>query len=163
MSIPDVQLPYLPPNTIVPEEYDYTFIQYFNRIYEDIAFAVNARDFVFFTIPIDNKYKTIPNLPLFGSFFILVSGETPGLPCVTTVVNKADIYQKGFTSEIAQQDGNVAPWNTGKIPGGGKIGLQVNNATGANIPSTGEIAIQIRHDGPDNLIGNFNIRLIGTQ
>ena len=36
----------LPPNTIVPENWD-LFIPYFNTLYEDIASTVNGRDFHF--------------------------------------------------------------------------------------------------------------------
>jgi hypothetical protein len=154
MSVPLVQRPFLPQSTIVPDTDDLqTFMQYLTRLYEDIAFAVNNRDFIFFTMAITNKPTTIPNLPLFGSFLILISGQTPGLPCVSTIINKADIFQKGLTYELSQQDGNVAPWST--------IGLMIVN--NVSPPSTGEITIQVLHDGPSTLIGNFNVRIMGTQ
>lgn len=154
MSVPIVERPYLSRTTIVPVPTDIpTFVQYLTRVYEDISFAVNARDFVFFTIPITNTPTTIPNLPLFGTFIILVSGQTPGLPCVTVSMNKADIYQNGYLSELSQQDGNIPAWSG--------IGLKVVN--NSSPPSTGEITIQIYHDGASTLIGNFNVRIIGTQ
>ncbi len=154
MSVPIVQRPYLLNTTIVPDTKDLqTFLQYLTRLYEDIAFAVNNRDFIHFTMAISGTPETIINLPLFGSFIICVSGQNPGLPCITIAINKPDIYQDGEPSELAERDGNITPW-VGSA-------LKVVNSAPA---STGEITMQIYHNNVDpTLQGNFNIRIIGTQ
>jgi hypothetical protein len=155
MSVPIVQRAYLLESTIVPRTNDLqTFTQYLTRLYEDIALAVNQRDFVYFTMSISGTATTIPNLPLFGTFFILFSGQNPGLPCGTHVMNKADIRQVGFVSETSSQQGNIAPW----------VGTSLLVFNNPAPPATGEIDIQVRHNNADpTLQGNFNVRIIGTQ
>lgn len=147
MTFPRVQLPFLPPNTIVPSPVDQEdiFIQYFNRLYEDIAFAMNQKDFTFFEISIYPTPINIPNLPNFGAYFLAVSGVDSGQPAGTWALAKsdADIAGIGLTA-LTLQLGTIAPW----------LG------TTLVITSTAE-NYQIAHTGA--VPGNFNIRIVGTQ
>jgi hypothetical protein len=133
-------------------------------VYEDIAYAVNQRDFVYFPIDVPPPPtavgvvpvilpKPIQNMPLFGSFLVCISGIKPGLPCATYAVNKADIYQAGVYTLLSSQPGNVAPW------GGFNVTLQDNPL--AYRPATGEIEITISNTS--TMTGNFNIRVLQTQ
>ena len=162
MSVPLVQRAYLLNTTIVPSTEDkLTFNQFLTRLYEDIALAVNQRDFIYFPMAISGVPTTIPNLPLFGTFIILISGQLPGLPCISVAITKSDIFQNGFISEISEQDGNVALLPDGTPNPWLGLALMVENNP---VPAvTGEITIQIKHSGAVTLQGNFNIRIIGTQ
>lgn len=146
MSFPQVQLPFLPPNTIVPPptEQEDIFIQYFNRLYEDIAFAVNQKDFTYFTISISSTPADIPNLPNFGAFIVCVSGEDTTQPVKTWSLVKSDMDVAGVINILGTQAGTGA-WAA--------INLTVTS-TATNF--------QIAHNRA-NVKANFNIRIIGTQ
>lgn len=146
MSFPEVQLPFLPPNTIVPSPVDQEdiFIQYFNRLYEDIAFAVNQRDFTFFEIAISSTATNIPNLPNFGAFIIAVSGVNSTLPVKTWSLVKADATAVGVINVLGTQAGTGA-WAGNNL---------IITSTASNF--------QIRHDRA-GVTANFNIRIMGTQ
>jgi hypothetical protein len=144
MSLPpNILQPLLPPNTIVPENKD-LFIPYLNRLYEDIAFAVNAKDFDFFTAPITDTPTNIPNLPNFGSFIVCVSGLTSDLPTLTVSLCKASNAAAGVVSPLGSQVG-FGTW--------AGIALTITS-TATNF--------QIAHNNT-GVTGNFNIRIIGTQ
>lgn len=161
MTSPNVQRAYLLNTTIVPELKDaFTFNQFLTRVYEDIAYAVNQRDYVYFPIDVPPAPaagppvilpKAIQNMPLFGSFIVCISGIKPGLPCATYAVNKADIYQAGVYTLLSSQAGNVAPW----------IGFNVTLQDNPTPPTSGEIDITISNTS--TMTGNFNIRVIQTQ
>ena len=114
MTYPVVSLPELPPNTIVPEN-ESLFIPYLNRLYEDIAFAVNNRDFIYFEIPITDTPTDIPNLPNFGAFVVCVSGTEPQrdntgaiigwLPTLNDSLCKADATAAGSIAVLGSQVG----------------------------------------------------------
>jgi hypothetical protein len=144
--VPIVKLPYLPPNTIVPKPSDdeETFVQYFMRLYEDIAFAVNARDFVYFPISVTDTPTNIPNIPNFGSFVICISGVESGQPTSVLALTKSDRNVAGLYYEMATQSG-TGTW----------AGKDLNvTATATNF--------QIEHNNT-GVVGNFNVRIIGTQ
>jgi len=145
-QIPDVQLPFLPPNTIVPSPVDQEdiYIQYFNRLYEDIALAINAKDFNFFTIPISDVAKNIPNMANFGSFIICVSGVQSDQPTQTVSLVKSDRIAVGVVNILGTQAGTNA-WAGNNI---------IVTSTADNF--------QIRHDRA-GVTASFNIRIIGTQ
>lgn len=145
MSFPQVSLPFLPPNTIVPSptEQEAIFIQYFNRLYEDIAFAVNQKDFQFFTIEISNVPTNIPNIDNFGAFIVAVSGVDSSQPVKTWSLVKADANNAGVINILGTQVGTLT-W--------AGINLSVTS-TATNF--------QIAHNRTTP--GNFNIRIIGTQ
>ena len=144
MTVPLIQRPTLPPNTIVPVNED-LFVAYLTQLYEDIAFSVNARDFNFFTIPITSTATNIPNLPTFGAFLVCVSGTTTGLPTITASLCKADATAAGSVTGIGSQAGTIAPWVAATLT----ISSSATN-------------FQIRHSVA-GVTGNFNIRIIGTQ
>ena len=135
----------LPPNTIVPENKD-LFVPYLNRMYEDIAYAVNSKDFSFFPIPITDTATNIPNLPSFGSFIICISGVDSSLPTLTASLCKSDSGIAGAIVPLGFQLGSVAPWA----------------GTSLTITSTAS-NFQIVHTAAAGVIGNFNVRIIGTQ
>ena len=141
-SQPPVQ-PLLPPNTIVPENED-LFIPYLNRLYEDIASAVNSKDPNFYPMAITDTAQNILNLPTFGSYIICVSGVQTNLPTKTASLCKADSTAAGSVTGIGAQAGTGA-W-------AGNTLIITSTAT----------HFQIRHDRA-GVTGNFNIRIIGTQ
>ena len=141
---PNVQRPTLPPNTIVPENKD-LFVPYLNRLYEDIAYAVNSKDNTFFTTAITSTASNIPNLANAGSFLICVSGTSSGLPCLTIALNKSSNAAVGAINVLGTQVGTVAPW------------------VGATLTVTSTATnFQIQHSVAGQT-GNFNIKIIGTQ
>ena len=143
---PDFSFDDLPPNTIVPSPANEDiFIPYFNRLYEEIALAVNQRDFIFFTIPITNQAANIPNMENFGAFIICVSGTSPGLPTLTASLCKSDPTVSGSIEVLGSQAGTISPFAAATL---------TISSTATNF--------QIRHSVA-NTTGNFNIRFIGTQ
>jgi hypothetical protein len=145
-SFPQVELPYLPPNTIVPNPVDETdtFIQYFNRLYEEIAFNMNQRDFTYFAIPISSTAADIPNIPNFGAYIICVSGVDSTQPTITASLVKSTTSIAGVATTLGTQAGSGA-W------------------AGFNILLTSSTSnFRIRHDRP-GVTANFFIRIIGTQ
>lgn len=143
MTFPIIQQPSLPPNTIVPESED-LFVPYLNRLYEDIAFAVNEKDYVYFTAPISDTPSNIPNLPNFGAYIICVSGTTSTLPTITASLCKADATASGSIAVLGSQVGT---------------GTWAGNAITITATATN---FQIAHNLAATT-GNFNIKIIGTQ
>ncbi len=145
MTFPQVELPLMPQSTIVPKPADeLTFVQYMMRLYEDLAFAINYRDFTFFEIPISDVASDIPNIPNFGAFIVCVSGVDSTQPVKTWSLVKSTSTGAGVINVLGTQ-----------------AGTGVWAATNLTITSTAT-NFQIAH----NLAGvtaNFNIRIIGTQ
>lgn len=135
--------PILPPNTIVPTNQD-LFVPYLNRLYEDIASAVNSRDPRFYPMAITSTAQNILNVPNFGAFIICVSGVDSTLPTITASLCKADATAAGSVAVLGSQAGTGA-WS-------GNVLTITSTATN----------FQIRHNRT-GVSGNFNIRLIGTQ
>lgn len=147
MSFPPVPLPFLPPNTIVPLPADQQdlFVQYLNRLYEDIAFAVNSKEFDYFEISISDVPRDIPNMNNFGSYIVCVSGVQSGMPCGIFTLTKTDRNVVG-TATVTQLDSPLTgPW--------AGINLAVTS-TATNF--------QIAHNLA-NTVANFNINIMGTQ
>ena len=144
-SFPQVELPFLPPNTIIPtlDEED-TFIQYLTRLYEDIAFAVNSKDPNYFEIAISDVASDIPNINNFGAYIICVSGVETDAPTKTVSLVKSDRTAAGVVNVLGTQAGTNA-W------------------AGNNITVTSTATnFQIVHNRV-GITGNFFIRIIGTQ
>lgn len=144
MTFPMVTRSFLPPNTVMPVEED-LFDDYLNRLYEDIAFAVNERDFVNFPMAITNTPQPIVNLPNYGAYIICVSGMTSGLPSLTASLCKSDMGIAGSVAVLGTQAGTVAPW-----------------AAATLTITTSATNFLINHSVA-NTSGNFSIRIIGTQ
>lgn len=145
MSFPIFQLPYLPPNIIVPsKDLDFTFVQFLMRLYEEIAFNVNSRDYVWFTIPISDVASDIPNIPNFGAFIVCVSGVDSTQPVKTWSLVKSTTTNAGVINILGTQAG------TGTWAG---INLTITS-TATNF--------QIAHNNA-GVTGNFKIRILGTQ
>jgi len=134
---------FLPPNTIVPENVD-LFVPYLNRLYEDIAAAVNGRDFRFYPMAITSTPQDILNVPYFGAFIICVSGMETSLPTITASLCKASATATGSIAILGSQVGTGA-W------GGNALTI---TSTATNF--------QIAHNRT-GVTGSFNIRIIGTQ
>jgi|ERR1700678_577377 len=144
--------PFLPPNIVVPEDED-LFLPFLNRMYEDIAFATNSKDFNNYTMPITSTAQNILLVPNFGAFIICVSGtqttfsassvET-ALPTLTASLCKSAMASSGSVAALGSQAG------TGTWAG---ITLTITS-TSTNF--------QIAHNNA-GVSGNFSIRLIGTQ
>ena len=135
--------PLLPTETITPVNND-LFIPYFARVYQDIATAVNAKDFNHYPMPISSTATNIVNAPNFGAFIICVSGENSSLPTITASLCKASSTGAGSIAVLGSQAG------TGSWAG--------NTLTITSTASN----FQIRHNRT-GVTGGFNIRLIGTQ
>lgn len=146
MSFPDIKLPYLPPNTIVPKPSDDedTFVQYLMRLYEDIAFAVNFRDFISIETAISDTATNIPNINTFGSYVICVSGVNSSQPVQTASLVKSDSAIAGVINVLGTQAG-TGSWAANNI-----------------IISSSATNFQIRHDRA-GITDNFLLRIIGTQ
>lgn len=148
-NVPNIILPYLPQNTIVPNpaEEPEIFIQYFNRLYEDIAYNVNNRDNKAFLITITSEYQNIPNVPNSGAYIILVNGVSSEMPCSIFILTKASNTAVGVFSTVQYDLGNGTLW-------GGKQ-LEVD-CTATNF--------RIRHNLVDTPIvaGSFYLRIVGT-
>lgn len=144
MTVPQVVLPFLPPNTVIPED-PKLFISYLNRLYEDIAFSVNYKDFIYFPMAITDTATSITNMFTYGSFLICVSGVDSGLPCLTASLCKSSSTAAGSISVIGSQAGTTAPFAAATL----------------TITST-TTNFQIAHSVASTT-GNFNIRFIGTQ
>ena len=134
---------FLPPNTIIPYNED-LFVPYLTRLYEDIASAVNGRDFIFYPTAITSTAQNILNVPSFGAFIICVSGADSTLPTITASLCKAAATAAGSVTALGSQVGT---------------GAWAGNAL--TITSTATF-FQIAHDRA-GVTGNFNIRIIGTQ
>lgn len=135
--------PSLPTSTIVPID-ENLFLPYFNRLYEEIANAVNAKDNIFYAMAITSSATNIVNLPNFGAFIICVSGVSSSLPTITASLCKADSGAAGSIAVLGSQVG------TGAWAG---FALTISS-TATNF--------QIAHNNT-GVVGNFNIRIIGTQ
>lgn len=146
-QVPNVTLPFLPPNTIMPSPVDQEdiFIQYFNRLYEDIAYTVNQKDFRFFTIPVPTTATKIPNIPNQGAFIICVCGQENGMPALTASLIKTDSSAAGFSSNIQIQQGTTGVWLG--------VNLQIGSTATNFTIVTNAVA---------GTVGNFNIKIIGT-
>ena len=136
----------LPDNTIVPTlDQEDIFIQYVTRLYEDIAFAVNNKDNIFFTIPITNNPVNIPNIANIGSFIVCISGTLDGMPSYVWALTKSDANAAGAINILSNQNGTIAPW------------------IGATLTVTSTTTnFQIQHSVA-NTTANFNIRFISTM
>lgn len=143
MSFPVILQPSLPPNTIVPTD-DALFVPYLNRLYEDIAFAVNNKDNGPFQIPITSSATNIPNLANFGAFVVCVSGTDTTLPTLTASLCKADAGATGSIAVLGSQMGT---------------GAWAGNALTITSTATN---FQVSHNNT-GVTGNFNIRILGTQ
>jgi hypothetical protein len=143
-NVPLIELPSVAPNTIVPTNED-LFNPYFIQLYEEIAFAVNAKDFNFYPIPITSTASNIPNVANFGSFIIAISGTTSGMPTLTVSCVKADSSVAGTVNVIGSQAGTIAPWVAATL---------TVSSTATNF--------QINHSVA-GVTGSFNIRIVGTQ
>jgi hypothetical protein len=143
-QVPFIELPSVAPNTIVPSE-EALFNPYFIQLYEDIAFAVNAKDYSFYPIPITDTATNIPNVANFGSFLLSISGVSSGMPTLNVSCCKADSGIAGSVAVIGSQAGTVAPWAAATL---------TVTSTATNF--------QIKHSVA-GATGNFNIRIIGTQ
>lgn len=144
MSLPPLVLQgILPQSTIVPKEGN-LFIPYFTRLYEQIATAVNARDYRYFDMAISTTAQNIPNVANFGAYLICVSGVDSTLPTITASLCKADATAMGSVVVLGSQVGT---------------GAWAGNALSITTTATN---FQIAHDA-SGLVGNFNLRIIGTQ
>lgn len=134
----------LPPNTIVPEE-EHLFVPYLNRMYEDIAYAVNAKNESPFTIAITNVPTDIASIPTFGTFFVCIAGLASGQPVLGALLCKSDAGIAGVVVPLGNQAGTGAVWA----------------ASFLTITST-VTRFQIQHSVA-GLTANFSIKIIGTN
>jgi len=134
----------LPGNTIIPMlDTPEIFIQYLNRLYEDIAFAVNNKDNIAFEMPISDLATNIVTLPRFGSFMIAVAGTTNTLPTGIWALCKSDTRVAGVIAPLTFQAGTT-DW-------AGNVLTVTSTLTN----------FQIAHNRA-GVTGNFSIRIISS-
>jgi hypothetical protein len=139
----------LPITTIVPDPDDKElFIPWFTRLYEDLATTINLKDWTEYTIAIAATKSSIPNIPNQGAFIICVAGTMDGMPACTYSMIKTDSTAAGVPALIQTQPGTTGSWSGIKL-------LISTTSSSTNF--------QINHDGASTLIGNFNVRFIGTM
>jgi len=143
VTYPVYEFPFLPTTTVIPTNDD-LFIPYQNRVYEELAAAINERDNSYFPWPITSTAENIPNVPNFGAFIICISGETSTLPTITASLCKADATAAGSIAVLGSQVGT---------------GAWAGNALTITSTATN---FQVKHNRT-GVSGNFNIRVIGTQ
>lgn len=135
----------LPGNTIIPSlKTEEIFIQYLNRLYEDIAFAVNNKDNIAFEMPISSTARDIVTLPRFGSFMIAVSGTTNTLPTGIWALCKSDSRTIGTGLTPLTFQAGTAAW-------AGNVLTVTSTLTN----------FQIAHNRAGET-GNFSIRIISS-
>lgn len=142
----------LPFTTIVPDPEDKeVFIPWLTRVYEDLASVINIKDWTAYTIPVGSTKSDIPNIPNQGAFIICVAGTMDGMPACTYSMIKTNSTAAGVPAMIQTQPGttigSITDWNGVKL---------LISTTGSSTN------FQINHDGAAGLIGNFNVRFIGT-
>lgn len=153
MTYPTVDQPNLNPSTIIPEQDD-LFIPYLTDLYQQMAEAINNKDNLYFDFAVTSTAASIPNVPNFGAYLIVVSGvdaerDSSGnvlgwLPTLTASLCKSSASASGSVTVIGSQAG------TGSWAG---INLTITS-TATNF--------QIAHNNT-GVTGNFNIKFIGTQ
>ena len=143
MTFPSYEFPNLPTTTVVPSNDD-LFIPYFNRLYEEVAFAINERDNSYFPWAITSTAQNIPNVPNFGAYIICISGVDSTFPTITASLCKADSTASGSVAVLGSQVGT---------------GAWAGNALTITSTATN---FQVKHNRT-GVSGNFNIRILGTQ
>lgn len=143
MTFPVFEFAFLPTTTVVPQSDD-LFIPYLNKVYEEIAFAVNEKDDSYFPWPITDTATNFPNVPNFGAFIVCISGETTSLPTITASLCKASATAAGSIAVLGSQVGT---------------GAWAGNALTITSTTTN---FQVKHNRT-GVTGNFNIRVLGTQ
>lgn len=143
----------LPFTTIVPDPEDKEmFVPWLTRLYEDLATTINLKDWTEYTIPVGSTKSDLPNIPNQGAFIICIAGTMDGMPAVTYSLIKTNSTAAGVPAIIQSQPGTAigtnVDWNGVKI-------LITTTSSSTNF--------QINHDGAAGLIGNFNVRFIGTS
>jgi hypothetical protein len=144
MTFPMVTRSFLPPNTDIPRDPE-LFNDYLNRLYEDIAYAVNERDFNAYPMAITNTAQAIINLPNYGAYIICVSGMDSGLPSITASLCKSDAGTSGSIAVLGSQAGTVAPFSA------------------ATLTITSSATNFLINHSVASTSGNFSIRIIGTH
>jgi hypothetical protein len=143
VTYPTYEFPFLPTTTVIPSNDD-LFIPYQNRVYEELAQAINERDNSYFPWPITSSATNFPNVPNFGAFLVCISGVDSTLPTLTASLCKADATASGSISVLGFQVGTGA-WSGNAL---------TITSTATNF--------QVAHNRT-GVSGNFNIRVIGTQ
>lgn len=138
-----VQLPFLPKSTIVPPTEERDIIQqYFVRLFEEVSYNVNSRDYTAFQIPVSTTATNLPILNTFGAYIICVYGVISSQPVKTVSLVKSTSSNAGVINVLGTQQGSGA-W------AGKDVTL---TSTGTNF--------QIAHN-LSGVVANFYIRLVG--
>lgn len=168
------QYPNLPESLIFPED-PKELAWFMNRLYEQMAFAINSKDNGIFTMAISNNFTLIPNMNSFGSYIVNISGNGPFIdnagnfnywPAVVFQCMKSTPNEIGLATLTQIQDG------TGPVLGLGGTAvpppaaylitsLQVPSVP-PNDPTTTPFYFFIRHNVP-GVTGSFNVNIQGTQ
>ncbi len=153
ITFPNSPFQDLPFTTIVPDPSDVElFVPWLTRLYEDLATVVNLKDWTEYSIPVGTTKGDLPNIPNLGAFIICIAGTMDGMPACTYSMIKTNSTAAGVPSLIQTQPGTTTGTNTDW--NGVKLLISTTSSS---------TNFQINHDGAAGLIGNFNVRFIGTS
>lgn len=153
ISYPTEPFTELPYTTIVPDPEDkFMFIPWLTRTYEEIAQTVNLKDWKYYTIPVGTTKSDIQNIPNMGAFIICIAGTMDGMPACTYSLIKTSSTTAGNPALIQTQEGTTIGTNTDW----NGVSLLISTTSSST-------NFQINHNGAAGLIGNFNVRFIGTM
>ena len=154
------QYPNLPVSLIFPED-PQELAWFMNRLYEQMAFAINSKDNGIFTMAISSVPTLIPNINNFGAYLMNVSGSGPFVDA-QGVLN----YWPSYVFQMTKSDPNKIGTDTftqnqdGSGPTLGGIALLL---TQQRVPAvTGPFYYFIQHNAP-GITGSFNVNIQGTQ
>lgn len=158
------ELPHLPQTIIWPDDPE-DIPWYMTRLYEQMAFSINDRDFDYFPMAITSTATIIPNLQASGSFILCVSGSEPYIdangktnywPTQTWALNKTSPLANGNAVTLGTAQAGSGPSLSG-------VTYTLSQSTqSSSIDTSGYIYYFIKHSKTD-VTGSFNVRIIGTQ
>lgn len=153
------QFAILPVSIIWPE--DPNQVPWFMaRLYEQMAFAINARDFTYFPMAISVVPTPIENLNNFGAYLLCVGGTDKIMNTSTGVVNWLPSYVWPLAKTKDTVAGTIPAPLTSQVGAGDIWAGATLTLTSQTI--NGRVVYAINHN-KTGLTGSFNIRIVGTQ
>jgi hypothetical protein len=166
------ELPHLPQTIIWPDNPD-DIPWFMVRLYEQIAYSVNARDFDYFQMaisgspsedeaPVDSTYVLIPNMNTIGAYTLCISGSGPYIdvngeknywPSQIIGLCKSDPDDVGTDATLQSVDG-VGPTLS-------NADYQISWARNPRTATSGPYFAYIKHNKA-GITGSFNVNIDGT-
>lgn len=102
--------PYLPETINEPDDREQATI-YREGIYRTIAYAVNARDFSSEPFRVSDAPSPLDLPRPYGSFVILVSGSTDGMPALIALAVQVSSSSQATIQVLLSSPGTQGKWN----------------------------------------------------